>query len=197
MAIALDHGLGRSPRRALGPLAQRIMRTLLGTEESTPPPGAAEDGPDAVVDQLQQRFPLARRGYDRAAVDNYVGGLEQELAALDRELAESRGQGPPQEVAEEIKRIGEQTAAILIAAHQQREEILRKARADADRCVAEARATANALTAQCEERLRALQAQNNSAEAERDRLLGELRSISEALATVADSAAVADPAAVH
>jgi hypothetical protein len=77
---------------------------------------------------------------------------------------------------------------VLLAAHEQREEILRRAHADAERCMADATASAGAVTAQCEERLRALKAQTDAARLERDRLLGDLRTISAAVAAVADSA---------
>jgi chromosome segregation ATPase len=75
-----------------------------------------------------------------------------------------------------------------MAAHEQREEILRRAHAEAEGRIANATATASAVTAQCEERLRDLKAQTDAAQAERGRLLGELREISAALAAVADSA---------
>jgi cell division septum initiation protein DivIVA len=135
------------------------------------------------------RFPIARHGYDRIAVDGYVSELEQELAALDHELVELRARiDPAEEVASQIKRIGEQTSAVLMAANEQREEILRAARAEAERCVAEAGETARTLTEQGEVRLRELEAQTQAAQSERERLLGELRTISAALAAVADSA---------
>lgn len=141
------------------------------------------------VEGLVLRFPLARRGYDTVAVDEYVADLERELGALDRELAELRGQtAPAKEVESQIKRIGEQTSAVLMAAHEQREEILRTARDEAERTVAEATITARTVTEQSEARLRVLESQNEAARGERGRLLTEIRSISSALAAVADSA---------
>lgn len=141
------------------------------------------------VEGIVLRFPLARRGYDTVAVDDYVAGLERELSALDRELAELRGQtAPAEEVESQIKRIGEQTSAVLMAAHEQREEILRTARDEAERTVAAATTTARTVTEQSETRLRVLESQNEAARGERGRLLTEIRSISSALAAVADSA---------
>jgi chromosome segregation ATPase len=181
-SLVLDRGLKRRTHRSFGTLGLRLAGALRWK-------GADEDEPETVDEELLPRFPLVRHGYERIAVDGYVAELEQELAALDRELAELRGGGAPAaEVANEIKRIGEQTSAVLMAAHEQREEILRRARAEADRCVEEATARAHALTTQCEQRLRELEAKNETARGERNRLLGDLRTISSALTAVADSA---------
>lgn len=190
-SIVLDRGAKRGSRRPLGPVGHRlagVMRKPEGPDHETnsvAPPGEA----DTFVEASPQRFPLVLRGYDRLAVDAYVSELEAELAGLDQELAELRGEGAAaHEVASEIKRIGEQTSAVLMAAHEQRERILSEARAEADRCVNDANTTANARTKECEDRLRVLGAQTKAAQSERDRLLGDLRAISAGLAAVADSA---------
>jgi|SRR5579884_165172 len=178
-SLLLERNVKRGTQRPLGPVGQRLAGALRRTD----------DEPPTLTEQLPQRFPVVRRGYDPAAVDAYVSELEGELAVLDRELAELRGGGAAaHQVEEEIKRIGAQTSAVLMAAHDQREQVLREARAEADRCVAEARASASALTAQCQNRLRQLQAQTEAAQGERSRLLEELRTISSALAAVVDSA---------
>lgn len=193
--LVLDRRAKERQRRSLGPIGQRLAGLFRSTAhtgfESTPPPlthsalQAGERAPDREI----PRFPLARRGYDCVAVDGYVADLERELAAVDHELAELRGSGPAQDdVASELKRLGEQTSAVLLAAHEQREEILRLAHAEAERCVADAKASAASITAQFEERLRELRGRTDAAEAERVRLLGGLRSISSALAAVVDSA---------
>jgi chromosome segregation ATPase len=194
-AVVLDRPAEQRSRLVPGQVGQRLLTALRGVTNRSPHTAAraltdpAMDEPGTAAEHCLARFPIARRGYERTAVDEYVAELELELAALDRELAELRGGGATAaEVASEIKRIGEQTSAVLIAAHQQREEILARARAEAERCVGEATATASALTAQCEERLRELEAQTETARGERERLLGDLRTISTALAAVADSA---------
>jgi CHASE3 domain sensor protein len=184
-AFAFDHGSKQRSRRALGPVGQRLASVLRGGNDRDPLPDTAQHE----LETAPERFAVVRRGYHCTAVDDYVAALERELAALDRELAELRGSAPAaDEVANEIKRIGEQTSAVLMAAHEQREEILRRAREEAERCVVDARATASTLTAECEQRLRELRDQTELAQAERDRLVSELRTISGALATVADSA---------
>jgi hypothetical protein len=184
-AFALDHGPEQRPRRAIGPIGQRLLGVLRGGGSRS-----RVTGPDeARIEATGERFPVVRQGYDRVAVNDFIAELEGELAALDRELVELRGSGPAaKEVADEIKRIGEQTSAVLMAAHEQREDILRRAQAEAERCVGEATAKASALTVESEARLRELRGQTEAAQAERDRLLAELRTISGALAAVADAA---------
>jgi hypothetical protein len=132
------------------------------------------------------RFPVVRHGYHCATVEAHVGDLEQELAELDQELVELRAHRVPKdEVSDQIKRIGEQTSAVLIAANEQRGEILREAREEADRRVVEATTKATLITSEGEARLRELHAQHEAARIERDRLLDQVRNISVALASLA------------
>jgi DivIVA domain-containing protein len=183
------------PRRIFGQVRERLASISRGGEDQDARLGDRKAAPSAgneaetVEGHLVLRFPLARRGYDPVAVDEYVADLERELAALDRELAELRGHSAPmEEVESQIKRVGEQTSAVLMAAHEQREEILRTARDEAERCVSDATATARTVTEQSEARLHELEAQNGAARAERVRLLADIRTISTRLAAVADSA---------
>lgn len=194
-SLAFRRPVNTRPDRNLGPIGKRVLGLLLGTAESNPQdapgelPGSVPDEAPTAEHRLRARFPLVLRGYDRATVDDYVAELEQELFTVDRELAAIRGGSTvADEVANELKRIGEQTSAVLMTAHQQRDEIVRQAQEEAQRCVAEATATANALTAKTEQRLRELNAQNTAAQTERVRLLEDLREISAALVDVADSA---------
>src|SRR5207237_775730 len=144
-----ERRLGRSfvalDRRRLTGAQGRFADFIRGTNGHDP--GADEEQPTVSIEDEQwaaneevlPRFPLVRHGYHCAAVDEYVTELEQELAEVDRELAELRAHTAPRdEVTDQIKRIGEQTSAVLIAANEQREEILRAAKEEADRRVAEA-----------------------------------------------------------
>ena len=189
-SLTLERGFKQRSQRILAPITQRLRGVMHASEDGSKKPSRwAGNDADTVDGQLVLRFPFARRGYDPGAVDEYVADLERELHALDQELAQLRGQiAPAHEVATEIKRIGEQTSAVLMAAHEQRDEILNGARSEAERCVAEATATARTVTEQTEGRLRVLEAQNEAARDERARLLRDIRTISTALAAVADSA---------
>jgi hypothetical protein len=181
-------------RVSFGPVGQRLASVFRPGDDRDPPPEERRlerwpEEREAVTDEIPPRFPLARNGYDRGAVDQHVAELEGELADLDRELAELRSHVvSTDDVATEIRRIGEQTSEVLITAHEQRGEILREAREEADRSVAEAQAQARSMTLDAEARMRGLEVQNQAALQERDRLLQDLRTVSAALAAVVDSA---------
>lgn len=140
-------------------------------------------------EQRQRRFPWSLRGYRRSAVDQHIAELERELSELDRELIELRAAATlREEVASEMKRIGQETAGVLVEAHHQREAIVRAAQEEAKRLVADATATAAAITAEREARVRELEAQRQTAHQERDRLLETALAASAAMADVVRAA---------
>ncbi len=140
-------------------------------------------------ERRERRFPWSLRGYRRSAVDQHIGELELELSELDRELAELRAAATlREEVANEMRRIGEETAGVLIEAHNQREAIARAAEEEAQRLVADATAKATAITAESEARVRELEAQHEVAHQERDRLLENALAASAAIADVVHAA---------
>ena len=93
-----------------------------------------------------------------------------------------------EEVASEMRRIGEETAGVLIEAHSRREAIVRAAEEEAQQLVADAAAKANAITAESEASARELAAQREVAHEERDRLLETALAASVALADVVHTA---------
>jgi vacuolar-type H+-ATPase subunit H len=193
--LTRDRNSGERPRGvSLGPVGQRFANFIRGTKDqelafaNPEPDGLIEREQWAAEEEVLPRFPLSRHGYHCAAVDAHVAELEQELAEVDRELAQLRARSTSRDdVSNEIKRIGEQTAAVLIAANEQRDEIVRTAQEEAGRLLSDARARATLITTEGEARLRALQAEHESAECERQRLLEDVRNISAALAALADS----------
>lgn len=193
-ALRSDSG-NRSLRERIGSVGQWLGRALVGVEQEEPRSGSGDlrrwlrDERGAVGEEVLPRYPLSRRGYECAAVDEHVGELERELAELQCEASELRARtASHHEVADEIKRIGEQTSSVLIAAHEQREEMLRTAKAQADQCIAEAMSKAAAATAAADARLRELQARSDAVHRERDRLLDDAREVSSALAALTQSA---------
>ena len=137
----------------------------------------------------ERRFPWSLRGYRRSVVDHHIAELESELREMDSELIELRAAATlREEVATEMRRIGEETAGVLIEAHSRREAIERAARDEAERRVADATAKATEITARCEARVRQLEAQRESAHQERDRLLENALAASTALAEVVHAA---------
>ena len=97
-------------------------------------------------------------------------------------------------ITEEIERIGEQTASILVVAHDQAHETTRRAQEQAERCIADAAANAVAITAEAKERLRELDDETDSVWRERERLLEDTRMVSEQLGTLVEEALSRFPA---
>ncbi|MCA1682424.1 MAG: DivIVA domain-containing protein [Actinobacteria bacterium] len=144
---------------------------------------------DTVPDEVLPRFPVVRHGYDCARVDEYVAELEQELAELDCELAAFRASTPAcDETAAEIERIGKETSAILLAAHDSAEETTRRAQAQADSCVAEARSNALAVTEAANRQVSELREEIASLCRERERILEDVRHSAGALSALAEDA---------
>lgn len=193
LAVSTARSDQRSGRINLGAIRARFVKPLRSADDNRPRweqqvATWVDEDQDSLEDILS-RFPIVRQGYDCVAVDEYIAELERELSEVDRELAGLRGRASaPGEVESEIKRIGEQTSTVLIAANEQRETILREAREEAERLISEASAKANAVSAEGEARLRKIEAQHESTQRERDRLLEDVRAVSGALAELVDSA---------
>jgi len=140
-------------------------------------------------EQRERKFPWSLRGYRRSAVDGHIAELEGELREMDRELAELRAAATlREEVANEMRRIGEETAGVLVEANNRREAITRAAEEEAQRLVADATATATAITEKSELRVRQLEEQREAAHRERDRLLENALAASMAIAEAVHTA---------
>jgi cell division septum initiation protein DivIVA len=183
-------------RSRVGELGERLARAFSAVDQthSSQQTNGREDGwlddePAAPWEESPPRFSLARQGYERGAVDQYVAELEQELVALDEELAQLHAQAAsPGEVTTEIQRVGEQTSAILIAAHEQAQQTTRLAQEEADRQMAEAASNATAITTEANQQLSELEREKGSLGQERERLIDDIRTISAALSSLAADA---------
>jgi hypothetical protein len=143
-----------------------------------------ESAPQAVIDEVpprqeDSRFPVAPLGYNRAAVDERISELEQELDEL-------RIDKPPVSITEEIERLGEQTASILVVAHDQAHETTRRAQEQADQCIADAAANAVSMTAQARRQLQELDNETDAVWRERQRLLDDARDVGLALIALSE-----------
>jgi hypothetical protein len=133
------------------------------------------------------RFPIGRQGYDCDAVDAHVAELEVELAELERQLGEARLQASAKsEVTREIDRIGEQTSAILVAAHDEAQQTLRLAESHANTVIADTASYAAALTEQANAQLRTIEEQTRSMARRRDCLIEDVRHTARALNALAE-----------
>src|SRR5579875_622597 len=197
------HSLDRRPEFDAGshrrePAAQltagdtEVPRAPRESEPVLPPQPEPESRELPALDDDRQfgvRFPTAPLGYSRQAVDDHIAALEAEIAEL-REVIE-----PPPSINEEIERLGEQTASILVVAHDKAHETARRAQEQAARSVREAARNAERITREAERRLRQLDEETDAVWRERERLLEDVREVSRTLATLVDAATERFPAA--
>jgi glyoxylase-like metal-dependent hydrolase (beta-lactamase superfamily II)/cell division septum initiation protein DivIVA len=160
----------------------------------------AELPDDPVASVAHQDFPLVLRGYDRMAVDAYVKHVSQVVA----ELYASRS--PEGAVRRALERVGEQVSEILKRAHETAEQLaaqsrseaedrLIRAREEADELTREAHQRAEQITGDAERRARELDSEVDHIWAERDRIIDDVRKLSEELGALASTAATRFPAA--
>src|SRR5690349_18221606 len=180
----------------LADLGDRIARTFTPTPvDQTKAPGApwdvateahyavTDDDVDAHWDDDASPFPVVHSGYDRDAVDAYLNELEQEIDDL-----RAHRSSPDEAVSTEIKRSGEQAAAILQTAHQQAAETTRKAREEAEKCLSDAAANAISMKDEAKSKLRELDTETDAVWRERSRLIDDARNVATALFSLAEEA---------
>jgi ElaB/YqjD/DUF883 family membrane-anchored ribosome-binding protein len=167
-------------------LAARLGRIFSPVKASEGPlQETVEFTPDDVLPDEEAwtpRFATVWRGYDRAAVEDYIGALEDELAAVRARHI------PEHAIREEIDRIGSDTSAILRVAHEKADAISSRAHAQADMLMAEAQAQAETTTRDAEARRRALDADADLIWRERTRLIDDTRKLADCMLSVADDA---------
>jgi cell division septum initiation protein DivIVA len=127
-------------------------------------------------------FPTALRGYDRTAVDDYVrqleadavqrrrqvGGLEQQIRALQEEVGRLRDQAVPDDA---VAKVGGRTGEILSLAEEKAQEIVDSATTQAERAKEAAQREADQLRANAQRESGELK---NSGIAEIERLRRQL-----------------------
>lgn len=158
-----------------------------GTEElPDPPTWATVPRPGRSVTPAQRLreadFPLALRGYDRAAVDQYVADAAEAVA----ELESARMRQPV--VQRALEEVGEQTGEILSQAHRTAEEITARSRAQAEGRLQRAEREAADIRRDAEDAVRRLEADNEGLFAERRQLIEEIRAMAQDVLAVADAA---------
>jgi DivIVA domain-containing protein len=138
-------------------------------------------------------FPVAMRGYDRAAVDAYVSRVNRLLAELQITAA------PESAIRHALDEVADETRGILERAHETGEEITRRSRAQADdrlqraeREAEDVRSSADTYVAEirgvAERQLQALQADADSVSREREAVLTNLRELAQRLEQIAAEA---------
>ena len=136
------------------------------------------------ADQLADRtFPVAMRGYDRAAVDAFV----QEVVQLITDL-ESR-QTQDTVVQRAIAEVGEETAGILQRAHETAEEIAARSRAQAEGRIQRAEREAELLRQDADAYSEKIVYDTRILWEERQRLIDDIRQLADDVLGTAEDAA--------
>jgi DivIVA domain-containing protein len=133
-------------------------------------------------------FPIALRGYDRDAVDDYVRDVNRIIAELQV------GRSPQSAIRHALDQVSEETRGILERAHETADEITARSRAQADDRLQWAEREAREAIAAATERVHDLEADAERVWQERQALVDDVRKIAEELVHVADDAGVRFPA---
>jgi cell division initiation protein len=136
------------------------------------------------VEEISNRtFPVAMRGYDRAAVDTFL----QEVVQIITEL-ESR-QTQDTVVQRAIAEVGEETAGILQRAHETAEEIAARSRAQAEGRIQRAEREAELLRQEADAYSEKIVYDTRVLWEERQRLIEDIRQLADDVLNTAEDAA--------
>jgi DivIVA domain-containing protein len=127
-------------------------------------------------------FPLAVRGYDRRAVDEFVEELRTLVADLE---AHQTREGVVQKALDEL---GEETAGILQRAHETADDIAARSRAQADGRLQRAEREAEIVKRDADEYAEQVVADTRLLWDERQRLIEDIRHLADVVLGTADDA---------
>lgn len=127
-------------------------------------------------------FPMAVRGYDRRAVDEFVEELRTLVADLE---AHQTREGVVQRALDEL---GEETAGILQRAHETADEIAARSRAQADGRLQRAEREAEIVKRDADEYAEQVVADTRLLWDERQRLIEDIRHLADVVLGTADDA---------
>ena len=137
----------------------------------------------AAVKQVSDvEFPVALRGYDRAAVDQHLSTIAQLVAELEAtQLRENV-------VQRALDEVGEQTSRILQQAHESADEITAQSRAQAEGRIQRAEREAEITRRETDAYAEQIAEDTRLLWEERTRLIEEMRQFAEDVLAVADDA---------
>ena len=146
---------------------------------------AARSNRGNASDQIRERgsFPIAMRGYDRAAVDAFV----QEVLGLVSELEAK--QSDESVVQRKLEEVGEETASILQRAHETADEIAARSRSQAEGRIERAEREADLVRRQADAYAEQIVVETRLLWDERQRLIEDLRQLADDTLATADDAA--------
>ena len=192
-----------APRSPFSDLAGRFANWMTGADRLPRDDTALAPEPDVRAGHDQRRRAARRRATTTSPL---ASRSPRSATTAAPSTSTSRGwsaswsscaskHAPMASITDELERIGEQTASILVVAHDQANETTRLAQEQAERCVADAAANAVQMTADAKAKLRDLDAETDAVWRERERLLEDVRVVSAALANLANQASERFPAA--
>jgi DivIVA domain-containing protein len=143
--------------------------------------------PDDPLELVQAEFPTAMRGYDKAAVDDYV----RETSQLVAELQAVRS--PESAVRRALVRAGGQISGVLRRAHETAAEITARSRSEAEDRLERARVEADEIVSAAERRVRDLDADTDRIWLDRQRIMADVEDLSNQLLDLAKQAGAKFP----
>jgi DivIVA domain-containing protein len=137
------------------------------------------------VDDIASRtFPVAMRGYDRAAVDAFV----QEVVAIVTDLESRQTHDSSAVVQKALAELGEETAGILQRAHETAEEIAARSRAQAEGRIDRADREAELVRQDADAYSEKIVYDTRMLWEERQRLIEDIRQLADDVLTTAEDA---------
>lgn len=127
-------------------------------------------------------FPIAIRGYDRAAVDAFVHNARLEIAELE---ANQTREGAVQKA---VDAVGVETASIIQTAHETANELTKSSRIEADDRVQQAQSEADQIRRDADEYLDQIVVDTRALWEERQRLIEDIRQLADQVLGTADEA---------
>ena len=168
-------------RRSLSTTGRSLGRWVASLDRR--PEFSTHHGHDPIAQLTSGEAGAPDRGYP--SEEEYIAQLEAEIAELRSRVPVVE---PPISITEEIERIGEETASILVVAHDKAHETARRAQEQAERRVRDADARAEAIVAEAQRRLRQLDDETDAVWRERERLLDDVRTVCASLHALIDDA---------
>jgi cell division septum initiation protein DivIVA len=155
---------------------------MANSHPSDPSPQRFRRGTPASELLRDASFPLAVRGYDRRAVDEFVEELRTLVADLE---AHQTREGVVQKALDEL---GEETAGILQRAHETADEIAARSRAQADGRLQRAEREAEIVKRDADEYAEQVVVDTRLLWDERQRLIEDIRHLADVVLGTADDA---------
>jgi DivIVA domain-containing protein len=158
----------------------------MADSQSSDPSGPHEPrfpGEASASERLSEvSFPLAMRGYDRAAVDEFVNGVRALVAELE---ADQTREGAVQKALDDV---GVETASILQRAHATADALTSRSQAEADRRLRDADAEADQVRREADDYSEQVVVDTRLLWEERQRLIEDIRQLADEVLATADDA---------